>query len=86
LASPSATAEILAEEVRRWSARSYDEVAAQAEITTYDRERDGVVYQVEVEILLRRPEWIQLIIAVDDCTLRSAMSPASEIVLVHRDR
>jgi hypothetical protein len=85
LASSSGTAAVLEDEVRQWSSRSYEDVAAQPKLTAYERERDGVVYQVEVEILVRRPEWIQLMIAVDDCTLRSAFSPATEIVIVHRD-
>jgi hypothetical protein len=77
-------AQALAVEVARWSTKTYAELAALEYPDTYEvtRQDGGLAYQVEVSMLERRPEYIQISVAVDDGGIR-AFFPRSESVIAY---
>ena len=53
------------DEVARWKARSYADLrAALSDVVAYDREGPGGPYQVEVELLEYRPEYVHVAVSV----------------------
>ena len=71
---------VLAAEVLRWSALSAEELLAQLrDIHDYEVTLDGKPYQVEVELLQDKPEYVQVMVAVDDGSLPASIRPETEI-------
>jgi|ERR1051326_3049716 hypothetical protein len=69
---------VLDAELRRWNAKSCDQLLAELrDVLTYETEFDGRTYQVEVEILENTERYIHVMVAVDDGTLPSSICPLS---------
>ena len=78
---------VLAEEVRRWSARPFDELsAALADTVVYTVERDGRTYQVEVLALERTEDSMHVMLSVDDGSLPLSLLPVCDSFIVNRRR
>ena len=72
---------VLAQEVARWSALTADELRAHARRNDWDCyvvKLNGEEYQVEVELLEDTPDYVHVIVAVDDGTLPASILPASD--------
>jgi len=68
---------VLDAEIERWSARSYEELLAKlSEVQVYEVEFDSKHYQVEVELLENRPDYLHVSISVDDGALPASIRPA----------
>jgi len=68
--------EVLAAELKRWSAQSYaDLVSGLRDVQTYEVERGSQKYQVEVELLEQADDYVHIAVAVDDGTLPASLSP-----------
>lgn len=73
---------VLAAEVQRWSALSADELLAKlSDIEVYEVTLDGKIHQVEVELLQDKPEFVQVMVAVDDGSLPASIRPEIEIFI-----
>ena len=73
---------VLEGEVRRWSALSAEELVAQlGDHQAYEVTLDGKPYQVEVELLDDTPEFVQVMVAVDDGSLPASIVPVTEIII-----
>jgi len=73
---------VLEAEVQRWSALSAEELLTKLrDIEVYEITLEGKPYQVEVELLEDTPEYVQVMVAVDDGSLPASMWPEIEIFL-----
>jgi hypothetical protein len=64
-------------EVRRWSAMPYTELLSTLKhLRTYEIELDSMKYQVEVEILQKTDQYLQVMVAVDDGSLPASVFPS----------
>jgi hypothetical protein len=70
---------VLDGELRRWQAKSYDELIALDDPLGYELEGG---FQVEVNVLERLPEYVHVGVAVDDGTFVRACVPLSSSVIV----
>jgi hypothetical protein len=67
---------VLDAEVKRWSGMSINELDSRlSDLCNYQLEQNGTVYQFEVEILERKPEYIHVGVSVDDGRLRYSIIP-----------
>jgi hypothetical protein len=65
--------------MRRWSALSYDQLISRlSTIEVYEVEHDFKKYQVEIEILENREDYVHVAVSVDDGSLPSSIWPATE--------
>jgi hypothetical protein len=70
---------VLEAEMRRWSALSYDQLISRlSTIEVYEVEHDFKKYQVEIEILEKREDYVHVAVSVDDGSLPSSIWPATE--------
>ena len=77
---------VLAEEVKRWSAKSCEELITElADVQTYEVEAGSKRFQVEVQLLENTETYVHVMVAVDDCTLRGAMLPLAESFLNYKN-
>ena len=69
---------VLDAEVKRWSAKSCEQLLAELEdVQAYETEFENNNYQVEVQILENTDKYVHVMVAVDDGSLPAAMSPLS---------
>ena len=65
--------------MRRWSALSYDQLISRlSTIEVYEVEHDFKKYQVEIEILEKREDYVHVAVSVDDGSLPFSICPATE--------
>ena len=70
---------VLDAEIKRWSAKSCDELRAELKDgAEYEVQFDSVTHQVEVEILEDTAAYVHVSVAVDDGSLPASIFPASE--------
>ena len=70
---------ILDFEVRRWSAMSSEDLISKLhDLQTYEVELDSRKYQVEVELLENREDYVQIIVSVDDGSLPASLFPLTQ--------
>jgi hypothetical protein len=73
---------VLEAEVQRWSALSAEELLAKlSDIEVYEVTLDGKSHTVEVELLEDKPEYVQVMVAVDDGSLPASFKPEIEIFI-----
>jgi hypothetical protein len=72
---------VLDDELRRWQAKSYDELIALDDPLGYELEGG---FQVEVNVLERMPEYVHVGVAVDDGTFLRSCVPLTSSVIVRR--
>ena len=69
---------ILEAEVKRWSAKSGEQLLAElGDVQAYEIEFENKKYQVEVEILENTEKYVHVMVAVDDGSLPGAIRPLS---------
>ena len=69
---------VLDAEVRRWSAKSCDELMSELrDVHVYEVELDSQTYQVEVELLEDTQTYLHVLVAVDDGHLPASFRPLS---------
>jgi hypothetical protein len=67
---------VLDSEVRRWAARSWEQLVAELhEHQAYEVELDSKKYQVEVELLENTGTYLNVAVAVDDRSLPASIRP-----------
>ena len=67
---------VLDAEVKRWSAMSCAQLVSELrEVQSYEVELDSKQYQVEVELLEDTEQYVHVMVAVDDGSLPSSISP-----------
>ena len=70
--------EVLDSEVKRWSAKSCDQLVAElTDVQAYELEFESNRYQVEVELLEKTKTYLHVLVAVDDGSLPASLSPLS---------
>jgi hypothetical protein len=69
---------VLDAETERWSAKSCEQLIAELhEVQAYEVVVDSKRYQVEVEIIENKQEYIHVALGVDDGSLPMSISPSS---------
>jgi len=69
---------VLHAETERWSTKSCDQLIAELrETRNYEVLFDSNKYQVEVELLENKPEYVHVMLAVDDGSLLVSVLPAT---------
>ena len=82
---PSQLNECLDDEVSIWCQKDFGALLGELKtVVAYERERGASKYQVEVELLERKSEYVHVMVAVDDGGIR-AFKPLSQSFIVHRD-
>ncbi len=68
---------VLDAEVKRWSAKNYDELIAELrELQAYEVVFESKHYQVEVDLLERKKdEYLHVVVCVDDGSLPASITP-----------
>lgn len=68
---------VLDSEVKRWSAKSCDQLVSELPdgVEGYQIEFESKQYNVEVEILENTEEYLNVMVAVDDGSLPASISP-----------
>ena len=76
---------IAGDELARWKARSYADLRATlSDVVAYDREGPGGPYQVEVQLLENRPDYVHVL--VDVCAPHGLLCrPLSESFIRYAD-
>lgn len=70
---------VLDAEAKRWSAKSYDQLATDlAEEQVYEVKFEGKAYHVEVEVLENTDKYLRFVISVDDASIPASFRPLSE--------
>ena len=73
---------VLDAEVRRWSAKSYDQLVSDLrEMQVYEVEFESKPYQVEVEILENTENYVHVLVAVDDGSLPASLTPLTHSII-----
>ena len=76
---------VLQIELSRWSSMSCNDVLAELRARdVYEVVAESKQYQVEVELLENTPEYLHVIIAVDDGSLPASMRPECESFLCRK--
>jgi len=69
---------VLDAELKRWGAKSSEQLLAELEEgQAYEIEFENKMYQVEVEIVENTEKYVHVLVAVDDGTLPAAILPLS---------
>lgn len=79
---------VLAKEVDKWSKKTYDELLSIAEPIAYEflHENDSnVTFEVEVDILEKKEEYVHVIVSTSDGTKFRSFKPLSDSFLVYKD-
>jgi hypothetical protein len=67
-------------ELAKWSAKPYEQLLVElAEMQVYEVEFDSIVHQVEIEIIRRHRDRIEISVSVDDGSLPASLKPATAI-------
>ena len=80
----AAAVAVLQEEAQRWASKSYDELITQPD-TIYTVRRGDVEYQVDVQVIERKPDYVHVMVSVLDGTLRTFILPPTKTIIVHAD-
>lgn len=73
---------VLDAELARWSAMTWEQLIAElTEVRVYQVPGDGFTYQVEVELLQRTHEYLNVMVSVDDGILPASILPATATFL-----
>ncbi len=77
---------VLDQEVKRWSAMSFNQLAAALhDGEVYQVEFDSKTYQVEVELLENTKDYVHVSVAVDDGSLPASIVPSSRSFIRKRE-
>jgi len=77
---------VLEAEIKRWSAMSYEQLAAElADDKVYEVEFDSKMYQVEVELLENTERHIHVAVAVDDGSLPASIRPLTDSFIRNKE-
>ncbi|MDA1311895.1 MAG: hypothetical protein O2968_01045 [Acidobacteria bacterium] len=70
---------VLASEMECWSAKSCEQLIAElGELQAYEVEFDSKTYQVEVVLLEDTEEYVHVLVAIDDTSLRGFIRPEGD--------
>ena len=76
---------VLEAEVKRWSAKSYEELTAELpEVQAYELVFESKRYQVEVDLLEQNNEYLHVSVCVDDGSLPASITPLCESFICRR--
>ena len=77
---------VLDSEMARWAAKSSEQLLAELHDPplAYETEMDSKMYQVEVELLENIPEYLHVMVGVDDGHLPAAMFPVSQTFICRK--
>jgi len=78
---------VLDAEVERWSKKNCEELIAELkEEQNYEVEVDSKRYQIEVQLLENKTEYVHVMVAVDDGRLFTAIHPPSQTFILQKDQ
>jgi len=70
---------VLNAEIHRWSCLPYDQLISQLKTTeVYEVEHDFKKYQIEIEVLEDKENYVHIAISVDDGNLPASLLPATD--------
>jgi hypothetical protein len=76
----------LEQEVDRWSGKTIDDLRARlAQPLCYVSKINDEAYRTEVQVLEDLPDYVHVVVAVDDLSFRKSMRPMTTSFLVHSD-
>ena len=78
---------VLDSEVQKWSAKTCEQLLSELiDAQVYEVELDSKQYQVEVEMLENTPDYIHVMLAVDDGSLPASMLPLTQTFISSKPR
>jgi len=77
---------LLNAEVDEWAGKSYSKLVEDlADIAAYERSNDDGFYQFEVQMIEHEPDYVHVIVSIDDGSFLRSLKPLSWSFIVHRD-
>jgi hypothetical protein len=78
---------VLDAEVKRWSAKSYEQLTTElAEEQVYEVVLDGASHQVEVKLLENTDSYLHVVVSVDDGSVPASFRPLSASFIREKSR
>jgi len=78
-------ADLLAAEIETWSRKSYQQLVSELpDVVAYQRE-EPELHQFEVQLLEHTPEYVHVMVSVDDGSFWRSFSPVTRTFVVYRD-
>jgi hypothetical protein len=76
---------VLNVEIQRWSAMPSDQLVSElSDLQAYEVELDSKKYQVEVELLENTDQYVHVMVAIDDGSLRGSISPLTDTFICQK--
>ena len=77
---------LLDAEVDEWSRKPYSRLLDElSDVAAYQRDGKVGFHQFEVQMVEREPDYVHVIVSIDDGSFLRSMSPLSRSFIVHRD-
>jgi hypothetical protein len=77
---------LLDREIEEWSSKSFTKLIEElADVVSYQRGSKSDFHQFEVQMIEQEPEYLHILVSVDDGSFRKFVAPLSRGFIVHRD-
>ncbi|HSR54972.1 MAG TPA: hypothetical protein VLN73_01935 [Alphaproteobacteria bacterium] len=77
---------LLDREVEAWSRKPFAALMEELDdVVAYQRGDGSGFHQFEVQMLEREPDYLHVLVSIDDGSFRRSLSPLSRGFIVHRD-
>jgi len=77
---------LLDAEVGEWSRKPYSRLLDElSDVAAYQRDGKEGFHQFEVQMVEREPDYVHVIVSIDDGSFSRSMSPLSRSFIVNRD-
>ena len=77
---------LLDREIEEWSSKSFSKLIEElADVVTFQRGGKPDFHQFEVQMIEQEPEYLHILVSVDDGSFRKFFAPLTRGFIVHRD-
>ena len=77
---------LLDREIEEWSSKSFTKLTEElADVVAYQRGDKTGFHQFEVQMIEQEPEYLHILVSVDDGSFRRSLAPLTRGFIVHRD-
>jgi hypothetical protein len=77
---------LLDREIEEWSSKSFTKLIEElADVVAYPRGGKSDFHQFEVQMIEKEPEYLHVLVSIDDGSLRRSFSPLTRGFIIYRD-
>ncbi len=78
--------DLLDAETNNWSKKSFDSLATElSDVVAYGRGSGAGFHQFEIQAIEREPDYVHVIVSIDDGSFMKFFAPLTRGFIVHRD-